>query len=48
MTWYTFRMPTSEKNLDWQIGIKKEADKEDRVGRTWDIWSSTIIFSRKP
>ncbi len=48
MTWYTFRMPTPGKNIDWQIGIKKEADKEDRVGRTWDIWSSTIIFSRKP
>ncbi|MHA8072820.1 hypothetical protein V7S77_12965 [Aquirufa ecclesiirivi] len=47
MTWYQIDFPTSNSTpLSMKIGIKMEEDSEDRVGRTWAIWSSTIIFSR--
>lgn len=46
MTWYqiVFRSINTKPQMR-RIGIKKEMDSEDRVGRTWTIWSSTIIFS---
>ncbi|MHA8061099.1 hypothetical protein PQG22_07465 [Aquirufa beregesia] len=45
MTWYHINYPTHQSSQVLRIGIKLESDSEDRVGRTWTIWSSTIIFS---
>ncbi|TBH73477.1 hypothetical protein [Aquirufa nivalisilvae] len=48
MTWYNYHFSEHNYVKNLLIGIKMEADKEDRVGRTWDIWSTTIVFSKKP
>lgn len=48
MTWYTSHLSEHGQLTDLLIGIKIDADKEDRMGRTWDIWSTTVVFANKP
>lgn len=45
MTWYQFPHTNAAGSKDIRVGIKMESDSEDRMGRTWTIWSSAVIFS---
>ena len=43
-TWYHISHTKDNQIFTYQVGIKIESDTEDRVGRTWSIWSANIIF----
>ena len=46
MTWYKLPPLQVKSSNVIRVGIKLESDSEDRVGRTWAIWSTTVIFSK--
>ncbi|RXK47603.1 hypothetical protein [Aquirufa rosea] len=46
ITWYQNPNFQDNKNNNYKVGIKVESDTEDRVGRTWSIWSVQIIFQK--
>ncbi|MFL0162960.1 hypothetical protein [Aquirufa salirivi] len=45
MTWYKIPSQNLKSSNDLRVGIKLESDSEDRLGRTWTIWSTAVIFS---